>query len=209
MKKIVFQGDSITDMERSRTDMGNMGIGYPTMVAGCLGATRPGEFSFLNKGIGGNTVADLLARVKRDVIGYQPDYVSILVGVNDVWHDFVNHGGVSEERFLLYYDLMLNQLAQELPDARVMLLGPFLLHGSATDVLWEQFRPQVERRAELVKKIAKKHGLVFVPLLKAFDEATKFAPADYWLIDGVHPTAMGHGLITKQWLQGFEALECR
>ena len=84
--KILFQGDSITD--DNREIMGNgLGIGYVAFAAKKLTAENPDvEFEFINRGISGNETKDLLARLEDDFISVDPDILSILVGINDVWH---------------------------------------------------------------------------------------------------------------------------
>ena len=85
-KLILFQGDSITDAGRNRENDAGTGTGYPTFVKGELGLSNPGEYEFINRGISGNRIVDLYARIKADIINLKPDYMSILIGVYDVWH---------------------------------------------------------------------------------------------------------------------------
>lgn len=85
--RILFQGDSITDVGRARNDPRNMGQGYPVMVAGELGLRFPGKYEFINRGISGDRIPDLVARFGKDFVHLKPDVISILVGVNDVWHE--------------------------------------------------------------------------------------------------------------------------
>ena len=107
MKKILFQGDSITDAGRSRDDDNYMGVGYPTLVAGTLGADRPAEFEYINRGISGNRVVDLYARIKADIINLQPDYMSILIGINDDWHELEYKNGVSTQKYETIYNMLI------------------------------------------------------------------------------------------------------
>ncbi len=209
MKKILFQGDSITDVGRSREPDGvwSMGHGYATLVAAQLGYERPNEFQFVNKGIGGNRIIDLLARVRCDIINLKPDYVSVLIGVNDVWHEYPDRNGVDAQTFEVYYDMLISQIRKALPDTKIMILGPFVLKGSAIEPNWEEFRSEVEKRAAAARRIAQKHGLVYVPLMERFDAATRLAPVEYWTAEGVHPTTMGHEIIKRAWLEGFSRLE--
>ena len=213
MSKIVlFQGDSITDALRSRENDIYRGNGYPTLVSGRLGMDQPGEYSFLNRGISGNRIVDLYARIKCDFINLKPDVLSILIGVNDVWHEIGNGNGVAAEKFEMVYDLLLSELQQTLPNVKLLILEPFVLQGSATEnceerpTRWEYFQSEVPLRAEAAKRVAEKHNAVFVPLQERFDKVCKKAPAAYWLHDGVHPTAMGHELIARAWMEGFEKL---
>lgn len=212
-KIILFQGDSITDAGRSRTIDSSMGCGYPTLVSGHLGMAYPYKFKFYNRGIGGHRVVDLYARIKADMINLKPDYMSILIGINDVWHEIGDHNGVDAEKFELVYGLMIEELLREIPDLKLMLLEPFVLPGSATRSndenpgRWEYFRAETDLRRVAVKRLAEKYNLVFVPLQDRFDAANADAKEDgYWLADGVHPTSAGHELIKQAWLEGFAKL---
>lgn len=209
MKKILFQGDSITDFGCDRSDVKGdwLGHGYATMVSGVLGYKYPNEFEFINRGISGNRIIDVLARVKNDIINLAPDYMSILIGVNDVWHEISKRNGVSNEKYELYYNILVQQIKEALPDIKIMILEPFVLKGSATEENWELFRKETERRAEGAKRVAEQNDLLFVPLMNVFDEATKLAPPQYWLYDGVHPAIAGHELIKNEWIKNFEKIK--
>lgn len=214
-KVILFQGDSITDCSRSREpDAQNRGSGYATMVSGVLGAQEPYSYTCYNRGISGNRVVDLYARIRSDMINLKPDYISILIGVNDVWHEVSQKNGVDAEKFELVYNLIIEELKRELPEAKIMILEPFVLPGRATSNSpeipnrWEIFSTEVKLRAQAAARVAEKHGAVFVPLQERFDKANADAPAPgYWLYDGVHPTAAGHELIKQEWLKAFEQLK--
>ena len=207
MKKILFQGDSITDAGRSRENDAARGIGYPTLVSASLGFDRPDEFEFVNKGISGNRVIDLIARVKSEIINLKPDYMSILIGINDVWHEIEYQNGIETKRFEMYYNMLIEEVKEALPDIKIMILEPFVLKASATEENWDKFRSGAEEKAAAAKRVAQKNNLLFVPLMEKFDDAAKTAPNEYWLTDGVHPTAMGHELIKREWLKAFETLE--
>lgn len=207
MKRILFQGDSITDMGRSREDNGNLGIGYPVLLSAQLGAENPGEYEFLNRGVGGNRIVDLYARIKSDIINLKPDVMSILIGVNDVWHELGDSkNGVDAEKYLKIYSMLIEEVKAALPDIKIIILEPFVLKASGTEAEWETFDAEVKKRAKAAKLVAEKYGLKFVPLQNKFDEAEKSAPASYWLRDGVHPTAFGHEIIKKEWLCAFGEL---
>lgn len=218
-KLILFQGDSITDAGRRNESAAcsdpTLGVGYATMVAGQLSLEQPDAYEFLNRGISANRIVDVLARIKRDMINLKPDIVSILMGINGVWHEYEQQNGVSAEKFHQIYTMILEELFQALPQTKLMLLEPFVLEGSATCATaelpdrWEYFYTETLKRAEIVKELASTFGAVFVPLQQVFDEACKKSRLgpDYWTIDGVHPTVAGHALIAKQWRIGFDALE--
>lgn len=206
MKTILFQGDSITDAGRSREDDAKMGLGYPTLVRGELGLEYPEQFLMYNRGISGNRVIDLYARIKSDIINLKPDIMSILIGVNDVWHEFSFQNGVDTEKFYKIYSMLIEEIREALPEVRIIILEPFVLKGEATEEHWEEFRADVLQKAQKAREIAENYGLPFVPLQDKFDEATKIAPADYWLRDGVHPTTVGHELIKREWIKAFKKL---
>ncbi len=203
-KKILFMGDSITDAGRDYNGDYHFGYGYATLVAAALGCDRPNDFAFQNRGISGHRIIDLLARIKRDMINLKPDYMSILIGVNDVWHELGdNPNGVDVPLFEMYYDMLLSQLKEALPDLKIMIMEPFLTHGTGTDEKWDVFRGEVEKRAAVAKKMAEKYELPFVPLMKIFDDACQIAPPEQWTRDGVHPADAGHELIKRAWLEAF------
>lgn len=206
MKRILFQGDSITDADRSRERDEFRGVGYPTLVSGKLGYDYPGEYEFLNRGIGGNRSIDLLARVKADIINLKPDVMSILIGVNDVWHEIMFQNGICAERYEEYYNIIIDEVTKALPNLKIMILEPFVLKGSSTEENWDIFRTGVENMAVCARRVAQKNNLKFVPLQESFDEAYKKAEMGYWLFDGVHPTAAGHELIARAWIDAFKEL---
>lgn len=201
--KILFQGDSITDAGRNYQEDIWMGCGYPVMVAGRLGYEHPGKYSCINKGISGNRVVDLYARWKADCLNLKPDVISILIGVNDVWHEVSYQNGVDVDKYERMYDMLLTETREVLPNVKLMILEPFVLKGPATTEAWDIFQTEVSKRSDAARRIAQKHNAIFVPLQKAFDEVCKNTPVTDWLMDGVHPTAAGHALITDQWLKAF------
>lgn len=213
MKKILFMGDSITDAQRDRDSDAYMGAGYATMVAGELGYKEPYAFEFMNRGISGNRIVDLHARIRKDMINLQPDYISILIGVNDVWHEYTRQNGVDAEKFEMVYGLMIEELQKALPELKIMIMEPFVLHGSATNTdeehpgRWEHFSSECVLRQAAAKRIAEKYNLIFVPLQKLFDTVSTNTPEGYWLVDGVHPTPAGHELIKEEWLKAFALMK--
>ncbi|MBQ2614294.1 MAG: lysophospholipase [Clostridia bacterium] len=205
--RILFQGDSITDAHRSREDDSLIGIGYPLLVTSELGFAEPGNYEFLNRGIGGNRSVDVYARIKNDIINLKPDVMSILMGVNDVWHEFHdNPNGIDAEKFYKIYDLLIEEVKAALPNIKIMIMEPFSLKGFGNEAYWETFDKEVRMRAQMAKKIAEKYNLPFIPLQEGFDDLTEKADASYWLGDGVHPTAMGHEFIKNEWMKAFKAL---
>lgn len=215
MKRIVFQGDSITDAGRNREHPDSttgMGCGYPLLLKARLNYDHPGCYECMNLGVSGDRVVDVYARIKKDLIGLAPDYLSLLIGVNDVWHELSDRpNGVSADKFERVYDWLIGEVKEALPKIRILILEPFVLPASATvsdaqPERWESFSREVPLRAEAAKRIAEKHGARFVPLQAKFDEMAKLMPPSYWLRDGVHPTEAGHELIAREWIKAFGEL---
>ena len=200
---ILFQGDSITDAGRSRTDDYNLGAGYPVLLSARLGRDYGTKYSIINRGISGNRVVDLYARWKIDCINLAPDIISILIGVNDVWHELMNKNGVDAAKFERVYNMLLEETREALPHTRIMVLEPFVLLGHNTQEHWDYFRDEVTLRAQAARRVAKNAGATFVPLQDVLEEAATKAPAEHWLSDGVHPTPAGHQLIADAWMQAF------
>ena len=207
--RILFQGDSITDAGRARDNDINIGVGYPQLVKASLGFETPGNQEFINRGISGNRVVDVYARIKDDIINLKPDVMSILIGVNDVWHGFsAIPNGVDADKYYKTYDMLIEEIKTALPDIKIMIMimEPFVIKASATEEKQEEFDLEVKKRAEMAKKIAEKYNLTYIPLQCGFNELSKKAETSYWLSDGVHPTAMGHEYIKNEWIRTFKAL---
>ncbi len=205
--RILFQGDSITDACRDKNNNDSMGFGYPLLVKSALGYECPGEYEFVNKGISGNRVVDVYARIKKDIINLNPDVMSILIGVNDVWHEYgESANGVDADKYFNIYSMLIEEIKAALPNIKIMIMEPFVLKGCANENNWEEFNSEVLKRAEMAKKIAEKYALPFIPLQAGLDALCEKQEASYWLGDGVHPTPMGHEFIKIQWLNAFKNL---
>ena len=213
-KVVLFMGDSITDCSRSRENDTFKGYGYVTMTVGELNAREPYTYTCYNRGISGNRIVDVYARMRQDLINLKPDYLSILLGVNGVWHECNYQNGVDAEKFEMVYDLLLTEIRRELPNVKIMLLEPFFLPGFATHDVpecpgrLEFYKQEIPLRQAAVARLAKKHNTVFVPLQEIFDRLEATAPGEgHWLRDGVHPTAAGHTILKNEWLKAFEQMK--
>lgn len=205
--KIVCFGDSITDMGRNKNEdytPFSYGSAYPFILQSELGLNYPHQYEIINRGISGNRVVDLYARIKCDLWNLNPDFISVLIGVNDVWHTVFGNNGVEIDRFEKVYDMLIKDTLKTLPNVKIVLLEPFFLHGSVTDVNYEMFK-QVKDYAKVVKKLAENNNCGFIPLQNVFDEYADKLGADYVLTDGVHPTVVGAKIIANEWLKYFKA----
>lgn len=200
--KILFFGDSITDMGREKSEeisVRSYGNGYVFFVAGDLKRENP-NVQIVNRGISGNRIVDLYARIKKDVWNHKPELLSILVGVNDVWHELGEaKNGVELERFKRIYKMLIEDTKKVLPDLKIVLMEPFILKGSATEERIEEFL-QVKEYAKAVKELAEQTGSYFIPLQQKLDEAEKINGGRAYLYDGVHPDIAGARLIADEWM---------
>ena len=204
MKRFLFQGDSITDAMRNRDNEKSINTGYVHIMASKMLLKYPGEFEFFNRGIGGNRIIDVYARIKSDIINLKPDYMSLLIGVNDVWHELELQNGIDSDKFKTLYRMLISEIKAARPDIKIYIMAPFLLKGSETTENWEIFSAEVKKRAEAAKEIAQEFNLTFIPLQEEFDKALLKMPEEYWVRDGVHPLEAGQALIADVLLKHFE-----
>jgi lysophospholipase L1-like esterase len=194
--RVLFQGDSITDMNRGRTADPNhiLGHSYVFLIAAKYGAMLPErQLVFINRGISGNTVAGLANRWQADTLDLKPDILSILIGINDA----SRHTPLDE--WEKGYDNLLADSVAANPNLRIVLGEPFTLAVGWHKDDWEGWSGDVKKRQAIVAKLAAKYKAILVPFQKVFDDACKRAPADYWIWDGIHPTYSGHQLMADEW----------
>lgn len=208
--KILFFGDSITDCFRTSSPNPDtsVGEGFVKRVAEYFEQNEKGKHEIINRGISGHRTVDLLARIKKDCINLKPDLVSILIGVNDVWHGVKYNNGVHLELFTEVYKIILREIKRELPNVKFIMCEPFFLEGSATENVpeipdqYEQFKA-VYAYAKAVEGIAKEKGIPFVYLQDKITDATKTQEPRFILGDGVHPVDEGKQIICDEWLKIF------
>ena len=172
------------------------------MSAARLLADRPGDhLRIFNRGISGNRVVDLYARIMSDTVNLKPDVLSVLIGVNDTWHGFTNHNGVDVPKYERIYRDYLNETRDALPGIRFVLCEPFVLRCGVVTDAWIA---EMDERRAVVRKLAAEFRAPFVPFQQVFDEAVLTAPPEYWAPDGVHPSAAGHLLMSDAWLKAVD-----
>jgi lysophospholipase L1-like esterase len=200
---ILFQGDSITDggRQRSGSDYNHiMGQDYGYIIASQVGSQFPERnINFINRGISGNKISDLAARWQKDTLDLKPNLLSILVGINDM------QGNVSIDQYEQTYDKLLADTTAALPGVKIVLGDPFLLPVGKWKDNYEAHRADVQKRQEVVARMAGKYHAAIVHYQTALDEACLLAPADHWSWDGIHPTYAGHGLMVREWLKTVNA----
>jgi len=206
---ILFQGDSITDAGRSRETadepniQSTMGNGYAWLAgSGLLVAYPDGALTIYNRGISGNKVPDLAGRWVEDAIDLKPDVLSILIGVNDIWHGRHGNYDGTVESYDAGFDALLTRTREALPDVKLVICEPFVLKVGAVDDSWF---PEFDHYRAAARRVADKHGAIWVPFHTMFEEATQYAPADHWAGDGVHPSQAGAALMAQAWLRAVGA----
>jgi len=202
---VLFQGDSITDAGRNKQNEGfnnasSLGSGY-AMIAGAalLEKYAPLNLKIYNRGISGNKVFQLADRWDKDCIDLKPDVLSILIGVNDIWHTLNGNYNGTLEKYRSDYIALLERTSKALPNVKLIICEPFAVPGiKAVDDKWY---PELYGHPQAAREIADRFGALFVPFQKIFDEGIKRAPGSYWTGDGVHPSLAGAQLMAAAWLK--------
>ncbi len=194
---ILFQGDSITDAGRSRTSDGLLGNGYAFHVRNLLDSSYPDlEVKIFNRGISGNRAVDLLGRWDEDCLMLKPDYVSILIGVNDTWRRYDRNDPTAPDVFKARLKAIIEKTLSN-TCAQILLLNPFLLDVNEHITA---MREDLCFKQDAVAALAKEYNTRFLDLDKIFAEAAKEQTPAFYAQDGVHPTQAGHVLLAKEWL---------
>jgi len=203
--KILFQGDSITDAGRSRTERGtieSLGRGYPKYSAELIKEAFPDkDFEFINLGISGNRAENLRARWQQDAIDIQPDIISILIGINDTWHRSRLGDWMPHEYFEICYRDCLTQI-KEKTNAKIIILEQFLLEVPDK----ASFHCDLDPKIQVTRKLAREFADVFIPLDGLFAAACIGEEPTKWAADGVHPTADGAQFIARHYLEAVKKL---
>lgn len=203
--KLLMIGDSITDCERKRPvgegRNDSYGKGYVSLVHSMLHAWHP-ELAIrtINMGISGNTVRDLKARWESDVIGLKPDWVSIMIGINDVWRQFdqplIPETHVREEE---YAQTLEELVARTKPHVKgIVLMAPFYIEANPEDPM----RKTMDVYGGIVKRIAEEHGTVFIDTQAAWTTVLEHTYPAALAWDRVHPNQTGHMVLARAFLQG-------
>lgn len=203
-------GDSITDTGRvrplgeGREGTNPYGNGYVNIVAGYLGAEYPElGIRVVNKGISGDQCPALLARWDEDVLALSPDWVSILIGINDVWREFdmpymkYNHSGLQK-----YGDSLAQCIEKTLPITKnIIVMSPYMVEPNTQDAM----RVKMQSYAVCAKETAAKYQLKFVDLQAGFDRLLKYKHPMFYCWDRIHPGIIGHTMIAHEFLKAVEA----
>ena len=201
--KILFQGDSITDAGRDKRNYHHLGSGYPKFAAALISERHPKtEFEFINFGIGGNRTCQLFDRLYSDAIAFQPEVISIMIGINDVWHRYSHRIMTRDEQIETNYRAILSDI-RKYTNAKIIMISPFLLDCDDKEAI----RSDLVSVKEIIRNLADEFADVFIPLDEHFEEALKTQPeAHYYSNDGVHPNENGAKFIAKLYADAVDKL---
>jgi lysophospholipase L1-like esterase len=207
--KLVMIGDSITDCGRAlpigEVKGEGLGNGYVSLVNALLTSTYPRQqVRVVNTGVGGNTVLDLAERWQSDVLDLQPDWLSVMIGINDVWRQFDSplqiERHVSLEKYTATLDALLRKTRPALKG--LIMMTPYLIEPNRG----EPMRAMMDKYGVVVRTLAEKHQAVFVDTQAAFDVVMKDVHPMTLAQDRVHPGLVGHAILARAFLNaiGYE-----
>ena len=195
-------GDSVTVSGRDRPigiGTNSLGNGYVSCLAQLLiNHNNENEITLINMGISGNTIKDLRSRWKNDVLDLNPDWISIMIGINDVWRQF-DSPGLSSISTLDEYEKCLNNLILLTSNSveKIILMTPFLVEPNYSDPM----RMMVNGYVKVVRQLAVTNGLVLVDTQNKFDLAMAKIKPEELAEDRIHPTIVGHNLIAEAFME--------
>lgn len=194
---ILFMGDSITDCGRSRENPAELGNGYANMIANRLNADMPElDLKFLNFGISGHRVKDLKARWQEDCLNHNPDILSIMIGINDVWRRYDSDDPTPAEAFLADYRDIIKAVKAKC-NSQIIMIEPFVLPVSEDRKEW---REDLDPKIAGIRELALEFADAYVPMDGIFAAASIRREPAFWSADGVHPSQAGHQLMTDAWI---------
>ena len=207
---VLFQGDSVTDCGRNRRNRDGslggitprnmaLGSGYPLKIKLMYDILfKDNKVRFINRAVSGDRARDLIERYERDVKSVCPDFMSVLIGVNDTWRRFDSDDPTSEEQFRSDYDTFLSMTKSDFPDIGLLIIEPFAFTQHPDRRGWDD---DLAGKRRVAKEMAEKYGAYFMPAhdimqrdLEHFDLLT-LSP------DGVHPAPQGHAVLAAAYMQ--------
>ena len=202
--RIVFAGDSVTDMG-STIPVGeglfdNVGRGYVRVLESMFAAYYPEIFlRITNSGISGNTSRDLLARFDRDVVELDPDWVTICIGINDVWRQFDSPAIFDSHVLPDEYEKNVEEMIMRVKDKvkGVFMLSPYIIESNKEDMM----RKRMDEYVLICKNLANKHDCIFVDFQKMYENYCRVRHSSYIAWDRIHPNQVGATLMAREFLK--------
>ena len=205
--RIVFAGDSVTDM-CSAQPVGeglfdNLGKGYVRILESMFAAYYPEIFlRITNSGTSGDTSRDLLARFDRDVTQLNPDWVSICIGINDVWRQFDSPAIMDSHVLPDEYERNVEEMVLKIKNKvkGVFILSPYIIEPNIEDMM----RKRMDEYVEICRRLAKKHNCIFIDFQKMYEDYCKIRHSSYIAWDRIHPNQSGAVLMAREFLKKCE-----
>lgn len=203
--RLLFIGDSITDCGRARPvgEGAGLGEGYVRDVDALLAVAHPElRLRVTNMGVSGDTVRHLAARWEEDVIALSPDYLAVMIGINDVWRHFDAalrpETWVEPEEYERTYAGLIERTLPRLKG--LILMTPFFIEPNKADPM----RQMMDQYGEIVKKLAKRFGALLVDTQAAFDRMLDYYHSYHLAYDRIHPNHIGHMVLAKAFVAAVE-----
>jgi lysophospholipase L1-like esterase len=206
-QKLLFIGDSVTDCERAKPEgeglFGALGKGYVSFIDGLLQAVYPEfEIRVVNKGMNGNTVRELKERWQEDVLNQNPHWLSIMIGINDVWRQYDTPFIKDWHVYLDEYEETLRNLIKETKPYvnGIVMMTPFYLELNENDAM----RRTMDQYGAVVKRISNENGCLFLDTQAAFNKVLRDLYSATLAWDRVHPSTAGHMVLARAFLRKIE-----
>lgn len=204
---IVMAGDSVTDCGRMRESLpggwGSFGEGYVNFVDAFLAALYPElHLMVANRGVSGDGIVQMASRWEKDVLDLNPDWVTVMIGINDVWRQFdgvtMRVKTIGPEEFEKCYRELLEKT---LPRVKGMLLiSPLMIESNDANPMKKRLREYIEIGRKLAAEYdSKEKTVLFVDTQKRIDQFLNGTGMNEYVLcsDRVHPNNKGHAIIAK------------
>lgn len=203
MGLIVFLGDSITDAGRKESP-NQLGYGYVNIFSEQLNKQNQ-QLNIINKGVDGQFTEQIAQSLHPECIFLHPDYVSILVGINDIGLLVASDVSEQEKLYMLEdsiraYHEMLFDLSRE-TTAKIITLEPFIF---PKDGAFEEWIPWQKKMSKNIRKLARNYGASFVPLQEPLEQKIQELGYDAITTDGMHLTSTGHEILASLVKESFD-----
>ena len=199
MKTLLFLGDSITDCNHY-FDPENLGYGYVRMIEKQIN-TPDKNYQVQNFGNDGFTVPALRRLWQRKGLNLKPDFMTILIGINDL--AVIKNTGITPSvglaQFREQYQALLEDI-RLMADCPILLMEPFIFPHPAEYASWE---PELYQMNKLIRQLAFDNGLFFLPLWEDLLSAANKEGFSEITTDGIHLTAEGHKILAGQWIRNY------
>ena len=179
------------------------GTGYPNVIQGLLTSVYPDFFiNVVNMGYSGNTSRDLLNRLERDILSLKPDYLSVMIGANDVWRQFdtpqIPENSVLPEEYR--ENLIKIVRLSKTVTSNIILMTPVYWESSLTDAMSARMREY----GQIVREVSAQEKVLFCDVQSRVDRVLKHCNANYITWDRVHPNIPGANIIAHALLDTLE-----